>query len=469
MVSASGPLIVDEVKPPYRYDGERIVYLQELFNKTDDTIQTGLQSNPFVFSGETNGFLINGETISNYGALDNSSERLAVIMVDPGKTYRFRWIGATALSYAALGIENHTDLNVIEADAAYTKPQKTAFLQVGTGQRFSTLIKSKTCEELSKLGQSQFYIQTESRARPANTTNYAILSYDTRKCGNKVKTTSLSTSSYPAKKPIDLPPIVESFLDYELRPLTPNDCPSASEVTRRIVINVYQELNKTIIWRVANVTWVASADPNITTATDPSVPYLVNLYEDDAKYLPDYSAAVANGGVDPKTKTFPGKIGEVLEIVFQNLGAVALDNETAGGLDIHPFHAHGAHYYDIGAGPGGYDEATLESKLKGTQPVLRDTTMLYRYQAAVKPWEKSGWRAWRLRVQEPGAWMIHCHTLQHMLMGMQTVWVFGDTQQILKVPRPEVEGYLTYGGSAYGNDTDPPVVVHYNNITSDGD
>ena len=33
-----------------------------------------------------------------------------------------------------------------------------------------------------------------------------------------------------------------------------------------------------------------------------------------------------------------------------------------------------------------------------------------------------------------------------MIMGMQTVWVMGDTADILKLPKPQVEGYLTYGG-----------------------
>lgn len=43
---------------------------------------------------------------------------------------------------------------------------------------------------------------------------------------------------------------------------------------------------------------------------------------------------------------------------------------------------------------------------------------------------------------------------------MQTVWVFGDAAQIVaEIPQPYVEGYLTYGGSAYGNDTYDPLVV----------
>ena len=461
-VSASGPLIIeDEKKPPYSYEKDRIVFLQELFNKTDAVIEKGLQANPFVFSGETNGFLINGATISNYAAKDNKTEGLAVITVNPAKTYRFRWIGAHSLSYTSMGIEQHSQLSVIEADGAYTKKTSTDFLQLGSGQRFSTLIQTMTCDQLKQAGRLDFYIQVESRERPSNTTNYAILRYNNTCPGVDAKNGSLSTSMYPAKKPVTLPPTVSGFLDYQLRPLKSNNFPSAAEVTRRVTINVQQRINHTIIWQDADVTWTAEYDPNEALDTTPTVPYLVALYQNNTSYLPSYSAAVANGGVDPHTKTFPGKIGEVVEIVFQNLGAVAYDGGKAGGVDVHPFHAHGAHYYDLGGGPGAFDENTAEQMLAGKPPVLRDTTMLFRYNATVQPGQQSGWRRWRLRVTEPGAWMIHCHTLQHMLMGMQTVWIFGDTKDILKVPKPEVEGYLTYGGNAYGNSKVPAVAVHF--------
>ena len=46
--------------------------------------------------------------------------------------------------------------------------------------------------------------------------------------------------------------------------------------------------------------------------------------------------------------------------------------------------------------------------------------------------------------------------------GMQTVWVFGDAVDITgQVPEPYVSGYLTYGGSAYGNETYFPTVNHH--------
>lgn len=47
-------------------------------------------------------------------------------------------------------------------------------------------------------------------------------------------------------------------------------------------------------------------------------------------------------------------------------------------------------------------------------------------------------------------------------MGMQTVWVFGNGTDIMgKVPYPQVEGYLEYGGSAFGNQTNDPVMVAF--------
>lgn len=45
-------------------------------------------------------------------------------------------------------------------------------------------------------------------------------------------------------------------------------------------------------------------------------------------------------------------------------------------------------------------------------------------------------------------------------LGMQTVWVFGNASSILaKFPSPPyVDGYLEFGGDAYGNDTYDPLV-----------
>lgn len=59
-------------------------------------------------------------------------------------------------------------------------------------------------------------------------------------------------------------------------------------------------------------------------------------------------------------------------------------------------------------------------------------------------------------------WMVHCHILQHMIQGMQTVWVMGNASEITHGRSPDlVEGYLNYGGDAYGNASYDPLVTHH--------
>ena len=99
MASASGPLIVEDIgAPPYFYDEEMVLQFQDYFNETDTTIEQGLVATPFVWSGETNAVLINGVGVSIGETAGENGCSLPVINVDPGKTYRMRLIGTTALS-----------------------------------------------------------------------------------------------------------------------------------------------------------------------------------------------------------------------------------------------------------------------------------------------------------------------------------------------------------------------------------
>ncbi|KID74081.1 Multicopper oxidase aurL2 [Metarhizium brunneum] len=458
--TATGALIVeDPAGAPYTTDGERLVFLQEYWSQSDTQIKNGLESIPLRWPGEPKGWLINGKSISNYRAVDPSTRALSVIDVEPGKTYRFRFVGATALSLALLGFEKHGNLEIIEADGEYTQPYPVDLLQIGSGQRYSALFHAKSCQDLREDGQLDYYIQLESRDRNRVVTNYAVLRYE-----NACNMTSqpVATNKNPETPPLNLPPTIDGYLDYALQPLEPNNFPTAEEVTRRVMLNVQVVENRYFIWTINNYTW--SEDADALPATVPQTPYLVSLYQNQSAYLPNYEDAVANGGIDPKTGTYPAKIGEVLEIVLQQFGGKSVSGGGGGMLDTHPWHGHGIHHYDVGGGRGAWDPDTVEEKLEGKQPVLRDTTMLYRYERFVKMDEKMGWRVWRIRVEQPGVWMVHCHTLQHMIQGMQTVWVNGDAEDILKVGKPDVEGYLLYGGNVYGNESHTPQVVHFDEM-----
>lgn len=445
-VSCSGPLIVEDSRhqtPPYEYYDDRILFVQDAFVKNETAIEAGLVASPLSWSGEAAAILVNGKGGGSVnGTACNAS--LSTIDVEPGKTYRLRFIGATALTFASIAIEGHDGLQVIEADGSYTLPQNTSFLQLAAGQRYSVLFTTKLNPE-----KQQYYIQLESRERPTVTRSYAILNYISP---------SSSPVLYPppdASKPLTLPNTTLGFLDYQLKPhpscfsSDKDKMPTAAEVTRTVVMTVHQSVNGQTIWLQNGKPW---------TESFPVEPYLISLYKSDGIEFPSLDRAMQNHGLDNLTRTFPAALGEVLEIVIQNTGA------DSGGLDAHPFHAHGAHYWDLGSGNGTYDAAANEAKMQvlGANPVKRDTTVLYRYAATTGKGVEMGWRAWRIRVSQPGAWMVHCHILQHMLMGMQSVWVMGNSSQVLGVGGEEdLQGYLVYGGSVVGNETVGPRVVHW--------
>ncbi|KAK4176416.1 putative L-ascorbate oxidase [Triangularia setosa] len=376
---------------------------------------------------------------------------LPVIDVEPGKTYRFRLIGATGLSFLTMGLEDHPDLTIVQVDGSeYNAPVKTDHINIGSGQRFDVLFKAKTINELEQNGnKSTFYLQLETLERPMPYIGYGVVRY--------YQSQPIPTT--PANKVLDLSGDPTNWMEYTFTPLFPdqNQAPSASEVTRRIIIDAEQKQDNVtgkVIWELAHLSW---------TEHTYTSPLLVDIYQRGEDALPNWEAAQSNYGWDSKTLAFPCKIGEVLEIVFQNTGS-----ELGGIVETHPFHAHSKHYYDIGSGTGKYDPEANNKKLEsmGYKPVKRDTTMLYRYDETVGVGQPAGWRAWRLKITDAGVWMVHCHVLAHMMMGMQSVWTMGDADQIRKLPPSAISGYLTYGGNVYGNATHAPSLYQYFNGTN---
>ncbi|KAF1967560.1 ascorbate oxidase [Bimuria novae-zelandiae CBS 107.79] len=472
-ITAAGALIVeDNDEPPYQYDDERTIIFSDFFNKTDDEMEQGLLAVPFKWTGETNAVLLNGKGISKLrqglnGTLDfNSTEicQLPVIDVDPGKTYRFRFIGSTALSHVLAGFEGHPDLEIINIEGHYTKPYTVQHMQLGSGERFDILFRTKSWAELLAEGRDSYFIQFETRDRPESITGFGIIRYNPMAI----------PPTPPSSGVITLPKDIYDWAEYSLEPLYPDyqPCPSASEVTRRIVLNTTQmnDISRRIIWSFNNLTW--------SEATFQS-PLLVDVYKRGEAALPSYSIATSEfqlnatypQGYDPNVKAFPVRNGEVIEIIFQNTGSLVNFN---GGVDVHPFHIHGKHYCDIGScergiymsylvhssGPGAYDWEENEKKIASLNwtPIQRDTAMLYRYETRTTAGAPAGWRAVRIKMDQPGVWMVHCHVLQHMVMGMQMVWTVGSAEDILKIPTELAAGYLEYGGSSYGNETYSPVV-----------
>lgn len=323
-----------------------------------------------------------------------------IIQVEPNKTYRFRAIGAVALSPLVFAFEDHDDLTIIAADASYTQPAETEIIQMASGQRYDFLLHTKTEEELQALGKTEFWMQIETRYRALNNTFYAVLSY--ARCN-----TSTVPSSAPTHPPVSIPYSLQNWLEYTMEPLTPNNFPSSDQVSRQVIMTAAQwNVKSGKYWTIDNHTWTESNQhegdtPFYDTNSTPDAPYLVNVYKEGERAIPDYEKAIQNNGYDPELNVFAAKIGEVVDIILVNEPA-----GVAGGYDAHPFHFHGAHVWDMGSGPGVYDAAANEERLKGYNPIIRDTSLLFRYgdpsYGDGHSYTSQGWRAWRLRVTDPG-------------------------------------------------------------------
>lgn len=326
-----------------------------------------------------------------------------ILEVKPDKTYRFRVIGGSALSLVAFAFEDHDNLTVIAADGRYTQPAPTERVQVGPGQRFEFLLKTKSVDELSQLGKSLFWIQFEIRSRPINETSYAVLKYT---CEHNFKSTV--PASPPARKPVHISFDYQNWLEHTLQSLQSTNLPSGDQVSRRVYLhNAQLAASDMGFWTVNNRTWnetnehlgdTAFNSTNAITGT----PYLVNIYKEGEAAIPNYARAVDYyGGWDPKLNVYAAKVGEVIDIILVNE-----PNGLVGGFDSHPWHIHGGHAYDLGSGNGPYDPAAHEQKLRGYNPTLRDTVYLYRYTLGdgltLPPYSGQGWRALRLKVHDPG-------------------------------------------------------------------
>ena len=60
-LTAVGALVVEDAEPPpYDYDEDRVLLFTDYFNSTDSYMIQGLTANPFRWTGEVNGVLLNG-------------------------------------------------------------------------------------------------------------------------------------------------------------------------------------------------------------------------------------------------------------------------------------------------------------------------------------------------------------------------------------------------------------------------
>lgn len=322
-VSCYGALIVEEAtKPVYQYDEELVILIADYFNQTDKPIEQGLMADPFVWSGGTNAILFNGQsgTAIGSGAKDQSCQPMP-LQVKPDTTYRVRLICATAISFVTIGLEGHDNLTIIEADGTDSKPYSTDHIQMGSGQRYSLLLRTKSAADCKSANKYSYWLRYENREEvDSSMAGYGLFEY------NVPGIASAQLAALPASPPMNLPTQVTDWTEYALSPFNPSLQPFPTKADRTLHIKVEQKgiaVNGKVVSRLE---WAQNGDVWKEEKID--VPYMVQFYKEGASAFPDWDLAIANNGWDPRNLAFPAKTGEVIDIIWES------NNSPTGGFEV---------------------------------------------------------------------------------------------------------------------------------------
>eukprot|EP00884_Botryococcus_braunii_P009161 jgi/Botrbrau1/18246/Bobra.0844s0001.1 len=360
--------------------------------------------------------------------------------VEQGKTYRIRIINVGSLGYLTLVFEGHP-VTIIAADGVPVHPLEVDQIDINLGQRYDVLLKAD-----QPVG--NYWITAQVQFRTGSPSGYGILRY-------KGANSSLPSSASPP--PDTYPPWTLDELQ-EIRSLDTTK-PSVSgsfeivfpgnltslrppDATRTLLLNNTQPLLTTgqLRWALNNV--AAQLTPSCTS-------FLDNAYANGAvtNYIPlqqrgttrdaapriddaltnesgnDREVALYSDDSPIQTSPVPGQHvvvlnpGDVVDVILINLPANANNGDYRPGVganrtatEQHPFHMHGHHFWVLGHGVGKYNPAN--ASLNTEDPPFRDTYTVF----------KGGWTVIRFIADNPGTWLLHCHTDWHQFMGQRLVF-----------------------------------------------
>jgi len=403
----------DEKQLREMYDEEAILFLQDWYHLDGQARRTGLDSNPFIWIGDAQSFVINGGGIFE-PCLGNETDGLAcadncsmdnyvkTLEVAAGKTYRLRLVGGQELIGVNFAIQGHK-MKVVEVEGTIVEPFEVDNLDIMPAQRYSVLV---TMDQEP----DQYMATTTTRYRKGGPTGYIAIKYS----GSPDKNiTSDGLPEHPAWDD------VQATFDLESQLFTKNvdyyedsDVLSAEpESIRRIIIvgtQAKDEVLDKLRWTMNNVTMtMMNPAPVIVSAydavhADGSASWPETEIEGTV-VVPDSppntwnytepvqdSVGVFNG--DRGSAVLKAMDGEVIEVVMQNSRALN------GVAEMHSFHLHGHSFYVVGMGFGTFDEENDVETYNLVNPVRRDTLALL----------PLGWTAFRFKANNPGVWSYHC-------------------------------------------------------------
>lgn len=381
------PLIIHNPNEPYKYDQELTVTMSDWYHNPS-------AENLAAFMNVYNP--TGAEPVPESGLINDNAN--VTFNFTPGKKYRLHLINMSGFATFFYSIDGH-QMEIIEVDGVYTKPQIVDSLYMTAAQRFSVLVTAKNTTDTNYYMHADMDTVMFDQLPPALNPNITAPIYYSTNHQNFSPSQDVGMNS--------------PFDDMTLQPLY-----NASAV------DYDHQVNLTIDFQVTT-DGMNRGMFNELPYLSPKVPTLNTLLSmgADAMNIDVYG---------PQTQAFIFKHLDMIELVLNNLDGNA-----------HPFHLHGHTFQMVASGEGVYDGNRSAVNWNLNNPAQRDTIRV----------AGEGFSIIRFRADNPGVWMFHCHIDWHLESGLAAIFIAAPdvAQQRMTLPQAFKDICEAGGTPAVGN------------------
>lgn len=281
-------------------------------------------------------------------------------------------IGTYGLQTAAFSIDEHV-MYVYAVDGEYIEPTQVNAIAVTNGDRYSVLLKLET--------PGDYFIRQASLTTAQMMANEAILSFREKGSAPSNKT----STPWLDDKGNNVTENVVFFDQASMKAYSPVPISQTADQTYFIYMKV---AGRAYNWALNESVFPMQIDTEKPLLFAPE-PYISN-----------------NITITTKNNTW-------VDLVFIT---------ATFPMPPHPIHKHGNKMFEIGSGTGTWNWTTVDDAIKEipenfnlVDPPRRDG--LATPNAITGP----AWMVVRYHVENPGAWLLHCHIQSHLLGGMSMI------------------------------------------------
>lgn len=409
-----GPFIVHESQDAMDNHAKNEIILQwaEWWHQSFHDRFDYYMSPRFIGDGGPDSLLLNGKSIwANTSIIPASSDckGFTYFDVEPNKTYLVRNIGALTFRTLGIAVQDH-NMTLVEIDGEPVQPHRIDYLELSAGQRMSFLLTTG-----NHAAGTVFPIVTNYRYRGNGlgyTPNgYGFIRYVDPKTTNKQEFVSFLTTPLVKDLPSNIFPLVDTpgWITSQLKPAASyNEDFILSEPASRTIKLALQEVilpDNTTRFINNNRTYVSQPWGNATMS-------LI----DKTLAEPNVGALDATDRFSVAHQTYPLKLGEIIDLVFQNVKL------PSGNCVIHPWHTHGHSHYLLAEGPGDYNHEIDKDIQTYPTPLYRDVSMVY--PQVVNGTNNCGWTKVRLYTAS-FTFILHVVYCSNSFFIIRIILVFG--------------------------------------------